>query len=96
MEQAQQEKTDQRRGDFFKHMSGFQERNDIKTKALSNYMFGKDLNSLAAQDEARYIRDQEAKNINDGKKADLNAQRNKNSKMNNLEALKLQMKEKEL
>ena len=45
----------------------------MKTKALSNYMYGKDLNSLAAQDEARYIRDQEAKNINDGKKADLNA-----------------------
>lgn len=64
-------------------MHGFQEKNDLKTKAFSNYMQGKDLATLSRLDEERYILALKEKEIKDSKSEDLKRQRDTNTKNNN-------------
>jgi len=46
---------EERRQQFFDHLKKYQESNDLKAKALSNFL-GDDLASLARRDEAMYMK----------------------------------------
>jgi predicted aminopeptidase len=47
LEQAQQEKSEVSRKMFFDHMREFQDKNDLKTEALRNFLNGRDWASLS-------------------------------------------------
>ena len=67
LEVAQQDKTENRRKDFFNHMQAFQDANDVRTAHLRDYMEGRDLASLEKIDEERYMKAMQEKEIRDRK-----------------------------
>jgi hypothetical protein len=60
----------------------------MKTKALQNYMNGKDLATLSRQDEERYMQAMKEKEIYDQKSEDQTRLRIQNTQQNNKDALR--------
>mmetsp|Transcript_23955 Transcript_23955/g.36707 ORF Transcript_23955/g.36707 Transcript_23955/m.36707 type:complete len:102 (+) Transcript_23955:1930-2235(+) len=76
-------------------MKEYQDRNDIKAKKFSDYMYGKDLAALSRQDEERYVKAMADKELRERKEEERNKLKFQSNKQHNQEMLKQQMMDKQ-
>ena len=88
LEQAQQAKQEAGRKQFFDKMNAYQLANDMKAQHYSNFMTGKDLATLSALDEQRYMRALQDKEAADRKRDELNGINKQNIQQSNLAELR--------
>ena len=86
--------TEERRQQFFDHLRKYQENNDLKAKALSNFL-GNDIASLAKRDEAQYMKAVAEKEEQAQRKETENNRNQQRTKSNTKDGLAFQIHERE-
>lgn len=93
-EMEKQVEADVGRQQFFSKMQGYQDANDRKAEAFSNFMAGKDIATLSKLDEERYMNAIAQKNAKDEKDAERKRLNILNARNYNKDVLLRQMEEK--
>ena len=86
--QGKHERDDFERQQFFAKLQGFQKANDAKAQNYSNFITGQGMEALAAEADARYVRDIALKEDRDRKKDEAQELYRNQAKQDNLSALR--------